>query len=388
MSRSLRFIAVALVGWVGLRAVSLGMVPGTEALAFDRSANRAPSTLASTSDAAMPLVVATEFAPVDPLVPAAPVDAPVMPFASYASAPVQYGYPAPVSYAPAYYAAYPRQAPPAFAGSSRPSRSLDLDGVGAWSLEPGAARYAGTTPLDQWPLAQIARSEAAPNRASAQSVAAVRPRLDRLPLTAWAMLRSQPTGIVVPTDPGLAANGMLGGSQAGARILYRFDRRLALSVRTTAPVGGVTRNAELAAGVRWQPLVRIPVALTAERRQSFGRDAGRSAFALFADGGVYDRPMFAKFNLDAYLQDGVVGLRDRSLFADGSATLTRPLWRAFSGGVGVWGGVQPGLYRVDAGPRLTWRVGRSLRVHADYRQRLAGSASPGSGPVMTIAGDF
>jgi len=76
------------------------------------------------------------------------------------------------------------------------------------------------------------------------------------------------------------------------------------------------------------------------------------------------------------------------LFADGSATLTRPLWRAFSGGAGVWGGVQPGLYRVDAGPRLTWRVGRSLRVHADYRQRLAGTAAPGSGPVMTIAGDF
>ncbi len=98
--------------------------------------------------------------------------------------------------------------------------------------------------------------------------------------------------------------------------------------------------------------------------------------------------MFAKFNLDAYLQGGVVGVRDRSLFADRSATLTRPIWRAFSGGAGVSGGVQPGLYRVDAGPRLTWRVGRSLRVHADYRQRLAGSASPGSGPVMTIAGDF
>jgi len=237
MSRSLRFIAIALVGWVGIRAVSLGMVPGAEALAFDRSPDRARSSLASTSDAAMPPVVATEFAPVDPLVPPDPNAAPGMPFSNYAPVPAQYGYPSPAGYAPAYYAAYPRQAPSGFTGSSRPGRRLDLDGVGDWSLEPGAARYAGTTPLDQWPLAQIARAETAPSAASAQSAAVVRPRLDRLSLTAWAMLRSQPTGRVVATDPSLAANGTLGGSQAGARILYRFDRRLALSVRTTAPVG-------------------------------------------------------------------------------------------------------------------------------------------------------
>jgi len=53
MSRSLRFIAIALVGWVGIRAVSLGMVPGTEALAFDRSPDRARSSLASSDDAAV-----------------------------------------------------------------------------------------------------------------------------------------------------------------------------------------------------------------------------------------------------------------------------------------------------------------------------------------------
>ena len=33
-------------------------------------------------------------------------------------------------------------------------------------------------------------------------------------------------------------------------------------------------------------------------------------------------------------------------------------------------------------------VGRDIRVHADYRQRLAGKAAPGSGPALTIAGDF
>ncbi len=40
MSQSTRFIALALFGWVGLRALSLGMIPGGEAFAFDRPAQR------------------------------------------------------------------------------------------------------------------------------------------------------------------------------------------------------------------------------------------------------------------------------------------------------------------------------------------------------------
>ena len=155
-----------------------------------------------------------------------------------------------------------------------------------------------------------------------------------------------------------------------------------------APIRLAVEGGEVAVGVRWQPFTRIPVALTAERRQAFGRGAGSSAFALFAEGGVYDRPILAGFNLDAYLQGGVVGIRRHDLFVDGSATLMRPVWRQLSVGMGVWGGLQPGLSRVDVGPRLTWRVGRSMRIHADYRQRLAGSADPGSGPVLTLAGDF
>ena len=41
MSRSLRFLGFAVTAWVGIRAVSLGMVPGTEMLAIDRPANAA-----------------------------------------------------------------------------------------------------------------------------------------------------------------------------------------------------------------------------------------------------------------------------------------------------------------------------------------------------------
>ena len=35
MSQSIRFIGVALFAWAGVRAISLGLVPGTQALAFD-----------------------------------------------------------------------------------------------------------------------------------------------------------------------------------------------------------------------------------------------------------------------------------------------------------------------------------------------------------------
>jgi len=206
-------------------------------------------------------------------------------------------------------------------------------------------------------------------------------RLDRLQLSAWALLRGS-------WGPGaLAPGGTLGGSQAGARLTYNFSRSLSASLRSSASIGGV-RYAEVAAGVRWKPLASVPIALNFERRQALNRWGGRSAFAVFAEGGLYQRPVFGIGNLDLYAQGGVVGLKSRDYFFDGGATITRPLWRNFSGGIGIWGGLQPGLYRVDAGPRLTMNVGRGIRVHADYRQRLAGEAAPPSGPALTIASDW
>ncbi len=94
------------------------------------------------------------------------------------------------------------------------------------------------------------------------------------------------------------------------------------------------------------------------------------------------------FKLDAYLQAGVVGLKSRDYFADGALAFTRPLYGPFSAGFGFWGGVQPGLYRVDAGPRISFRVRDNIHVHADWRQRLVGNAQPTSGPALTLAADF
>ncbi|MFC7536351.1 hypothetical protein ACFQPG_03105 [Sphingomonas sp. GCM10030256] len=128
--------------------------------------------------------------------------------------------------------------------------------------------------------------------------------------------------------------------------------------------------------------------LRAERRKAVGEGAGRDAFALVAEGGPYDRALPWGFRLDGYAQAGVVGTRNGDLFADAGFTPTRPLLARFAVGAGAWAGMQPGLSRFDVGPRLSMQLKPRVRAHLDYRFRMLGNAQPGSGPALTIAGDF
>ncbi len=190
----------------------------------------------------------------------------------------------------------------------------------------------------------------------------------------------------------LAPGGTLGGSQAGARILYRLNadqrRPLALSVRIHAPLER-TAGAEAALGIDWQPLAAVPVHILAERREKLGRE-GRSAFALTFYGGVSARPLARGLRLDAYGQAGMVGLKSRDLFADGALQVSVPVGPVEIGG-GAWGAAQPGAARLDIGPQLSLRLpaaGAGLRLSADWRFRVAGDSEPGSGPALTLAADF
>lgn len=190
---------------------------------------------------------------------------------------------------------------------------------------------------------------------------------------------------------GLAEAGTLGASQAGLLASWRLGggapSSLFLTGRLSAPLG--SRGAEAAVGLEWRPSRRVPVRIVGERRQRIAGE-GRSAFALLAHGGVSDRPLAGGLVLDAYAQAGVVGLRSRDLFADGGATLTRPLGPVALG-AGLWGGVQPGLARLDAGPAASAKLRAgpvAVRVAAEYRFRIAGEAAPGSGPVLTIGTSF
>jgi hypothetical protein len=254
---------------------------------------------------------------------------------------------------------------------------------------PEPAFYAQLPPLGDWPLSRIAGMSRATTSSTptfpAESTPLKPNAIDRVQLTMWALLRSQQTGIAGSSS--LASGGTLGASQAGSRLTYNFTRQIAATLRTTTTVG--RRGGEFAAGVRVQPIASIPVWITAERRQRLGQFSdGRNDFALFLEGGVYQRPMPWRFSLDGYLQGGIVGVRSRDLFIDGGLAFTRPVYKRFSVGFGVWGGAQPGLYRLDAGPRISMQVRRNVRVHFDWRQRLAGNALPGSGPAVTLAGDF
>ena len=238
-------------------------------------------------------------------------------------------------------------------------------------------------------MSRLAALAAPVSRASAiptQSTPLLEPhKVDRLQLSTWALLRSQQTGVAGSRS--LASGGQLGASQAGARLIYNYNRQIALAARVSSEVG--RRGGEVAAGLRLRPLVNLPVWLTAERRQAVGRyGGGRSAFAVFLEGGIYDRPLPWKFSFDSYVQGGVVGVRSRDWFVDGAFAVTRPLYRNFSAGFGVWGAAQPGLSRLDVGPRVTMKVRKNLKVHFDWRQKLAGNARPGSGPAVTLSGNF
>jgi hypothetical protein len=379
MRPSLRFLALVTIGWAGFRAYQLGAFPDGSFRLVERSeAKTAPS------------IVPTEFPPIEPVQTAdqAPPTVYPNPYAAYGTQPTQM---VPLQVKPVgvpvyYYGVNSVHVP---LPPARPAEAPDP------LPEPRRVIYAQVPELyaqlpdtEQNPLSRLASIALGQQRSSSvpiQSTPVIDPnRLDRWQVSAWAMVRNQQTGAIGPSS--LAGSGNLGASQAGARLTYLINRQIAASLRTSSDIG--RRGFEVAAGVRVQPLQSIPVWITAERRQRIGQFGGRNAFAIFAETGVYQRPLPWQLNLDAYLQGGVVGLKSRDLFLDGALAITRPVYKNFSAGFGVWGGAQPGLYRVDAGPRISMQVRKNVRVHFDYRQRVAGNALPGSGPAITLAADF
>ena len=199
------------------------------------------------------------------------------------------------------------------------------------------------------------------------------------------MLRNQQTGVAGSRS--LAPAGQLGASQAGMRLTYNIDRLLALSGRLSTPVG--QRGGEGALGVRVHP--HNQHSHLAHRRASPAH-----------------RPIWRRAQRLCLVPRGralsaaaAVALQPGRLFPGGRRRreeprpvrrwrggVTRPLFGKYSGGFGIWGGAQPGLARLDVGPRLTMRMRKNVKVHLDWRQKLVGNARPGSGPALTLAGDF
>ena len=362
MSKSIRFLGIAMLCWAGVRAVSLGMVPGMDALAFDvGAARRRPPPLPALQPSLLPMI--------EPLEPSPQIGAYGQIGASQAI-PYPAVQPYPI-YVPVSVNAPMRGPSPQVIYVTPPqavARHLNVFGSALPAPAESAARTTAVAAL-------------APQITPALEMGGSSPgKIDRLSLSSWALMRDK------SGPDSLANSGTLGGSEAGARLMWRFDPQLAATLRTSAPINS-QRGMEAAIGMRYQPLTSWPIAFTLERRHGF-RDYGRNAFALFAETGVYGQPMPWDARLDGYFQAGVVDFNNPDWFADGQVAVSRPVWRNVSAGFGAWGGGQPGLRRLDVGPRLSIKVGTRTRAHLDYRLNVVGNAQPGSGATATLAGDF
>jgi hypothetical protein len=363
VSAPVRFLALTVAGWTLIRLTALGAISGF--------------TLGYAKPARLPPPVPSQLAS---LPVANPPETQPYPYGAYAPAAysmpqvIQMRVPVP------YYV-------PVYVSAPTPSEAAPIAPRPAWHLPNSSSVFdLGDYPSLPAPEENLLALAGASHGGAISEPAVVGPlpsetKLKRWQLSSWAFLRG-PT-----VADSLATAGQLGGSQAGARLLYNFNRSIAASLRLTSPIGAST-GAELAGGVRWIPLRSIPIAITAERRQSISRLGGRSDFALFAEGGLYRRPIPLRLYLNGYFQAGIVGVSRRDLFIDGAATVGRPLFGRISAGFGVWGGAQPGVARLDVGPRISLHVRRNVYAHFDWRQRLAGSAQPNSGPAVTLAADF
>lgn len=272
-------------------------------------------------------------------------------------------------------------------GADRHSLRLALMARLLPPLPGGPARSAVASGGPLW-FAPPPAAEAIPGRGKPFWI---RRQLAGWSLGSWLYLRDGDSA----AEGGIAAASQLGGSQAGLRLGYGFGEsgRVRAYGRATMAVRRPEQR-EIAFGIAFAPLARVPVDLAIERRVAIGGE-GRNGLAAMVSGGVGDVALPGGFRLDAYGQAGVVGARRGDGFVDGAVVVDRRLGTDNRAplrlGALAAGAAQPGASRVDVGPRLTLRlpqVGAGSRIALDWRQRVAGDARPESGLALTLATDF
>ena len=215
----------------------------------------------------------------------------------------------------------------------------------------------------------------------------------------WVLLR--PSG----GQPALATlPAAYGSSQFGAVIRYDLRPESALRsqvyLRATGAIGAAFRDRQAALGLAIRPFRTIPIAALIEGRlqQESETVRIRPAVAVVSEIAPFRLPLGAIG--EAYGQAGYVGGRDTTGFFDAQVTADRTVLKLGSGselgiGAGIWSGGQRGAARLDIGPRAVLRTvlrtglgALPMRATLDWRERVAGGASPGSGPVLTLAAGF
>jgi len=264
-------------------------------------------------------------------------------------------------------------------------------------IQSHAARaHAVPTPMDDLttpdPARAVTSPYSSPARSPAPAVPLTLPNLrgaDRWRASAWLLWRDGSAN-----SASIVTAGRLGGSQAGFRLDYDLTPastgRAAAYGRVTAALNQPA-SPEGAVGLAWQPSRTIPISIAAERRIALGKGA-RDANAVLAVGGFGPTPVALGLEAEAYAQAGVVGFHRRDLFADGKFSLLSPVRGApFRVGASLSGGAQPGVERVDIGPEVQLRLPLpqvAARISVEWRERIAGQASPPSGFAVTLGADF
>lgn len=212
---------------------------------------------------------------------------------------------------------------------------------------------------------------------------------DRWRASSWIMWRPGGTG-----GNAITGAGRLGGSQAGFRMEYelapRSASRLVAYGRLTSAFAHPAAP-ESAVGLAIQPIRAVPISIAVERRIALGKGA-RNANTIMAVGGFGPTVIAPAIAAEGYAQAGVVGFERQDSFIDGKLALsTRLSHTPFRLGAALSGGAQPGISRLDIGPELQIRLPlpqMGTRILVEWRERIAGDASPGSGLAITLAADF
>ena len=203
--------------------------------------------------------------------------------------------------------------------------------------------------------------------------------------SAWLVARA---GSGLGAAPG---SSQLGGGQAGLRVTWLAwpAQRLAAVGRIVTPLRG--KGAEASFGLEWQP-TRAPVRVVAEQRFGLDGTSGGPGVGVIAG---FDGTVAMGFRLESYGQAGAIRRRRTEPYADGAVRATRAV--AESGSVhlalggGIWAAAQRDAARFDIGPSVTAALPlgkQSVRLALDWRQRVAGDARPGSGLALTLGSDF
>ncbi|MHB9879447.1 hypothetical protein ACSMXM_07270 [Pacificimonas sp. ICDLI1SI03] len=211
----------------------------------------------------------------------------------------------------------------------------------------------------------------------------------RLSISAYWLARDEAAATILPTQP------VFGGSQYGLAASWTLDplarQPVSIEARMTgAPAqGGQPGIAEALVGAGWQLFGRAVPKLVVEQRIALG-DGGINATQIRLSGGMATDQENA-LDASVYADVGIVGWRDRDVFAGGQGFTGYRLRDGLSIGAGAWGGIQRAgntISVLEIGPALRAQVpigAATLDLRASYRRGIAGNAANNDGAALTVA---